>query len=137
MKGFVATNFRKHAINPFLVLHQIFESFILIHSGFANHGVHFLFNFIHEFVSALIFTKLNAESRKGNLLCRLVHVIKQDFSRSPFVRNQPNISSYKFLNNVSATNNLAGQVKGTFAVPETNCAMVVGSSASSGLLSDR
>jgi hypothetical protein len=53
------------------------------------------------------------------------------------MRNQPNISDNEFLNNVSATNNLAGQVKGTFIVPETNCAMIVGSSASSGQLCNR
>jgi hypothetical protein len=42
----------------------------------ANHDIHFLFNFIHEVVSALVFRKLNAESRKGNLLGRPVYAKK-------------------------------------------------------------
>jgi hypothetical protein len=43
------------------VLHQVLVSLVLVHSRFANHGIHFLLYFIYELFSTLAFLQLKAE----------------------------------------------------------------------------
>jgi hypothetical protein len=75
--------------------------------------------------------QLNAKSGKRYCLRCLVHVEIHDFGRSPSIRNRPNFSSDKFLNNVASTKNCTGQVECTFTVPDSSCSMIVWSGASS------
>jgi hypothetical protein len=48
------------------------------------------------------------------------------------MRNQPDLCSGVFFDNVMAAENHAGQVECTFAIPESSCPMIVRGSVSSG-----
>jgi hypothetical protein len=45
------------------------------------------------------------------------------------VRNRPNVRRYEFLDEVASTNDCAGKMKHSFAIPDTDCSVIIRSSA--------
>jgi hypothetical protein len=103
-----AANFREHPIDSSLVFDQVFISFVFVHGGFANRGIHLVLHLFYEVFNTLAISQLKAESGKGHFLGCPVHVEPHNFSRGPSVGNRPNLCSNIFLNDVTTTKNRAG-----------------------------
>jgi hypothetical protein len=107
------------------VFYQVLISFVFVHGGFANHGIHLLLNLIHKLFGALAVFQLNAESGKQYFLRCLVDVEVHDFGRGPSIRNRPDFSINELLDNVASTKNRTGQVECTFTIPDYSRSMIV------------
>jgi hypothetical protein len=117
------------------VLYQVLESFVFIHGRLVNHGIHFLFHFIHEIIGTLILSELNTESGKGTS-CATQFMLKATISVGAHPYG-PDVRSNKFFDNVSTAEECASQVEGTLTIPESNCTMIVGGGTGSCYLLNR